>query len=221
MNWSSPGPPNQLEIVLNGQLQLCRKASAIASVLNEYFIEKVQKITASMADRKLNLSMSFIIVETVRKHLRTLKNKTSISIGQLDKYSVKLVADVIAKPLHHVISLSILQEKFPECWKQTKIVPLHKKGSVLSKENYRPAAILSPFSKVLEKVVYHQIYSYFERNRILHPSLHGYRKGRSTMTALLSLYERWVKAATKGQLSRVVLVDLSAAFDLVTSYLLL
>ena len=41
------------------------------------------------------------------------------------------------------------------------------------------------------------------------------------MTTLLSLYEKWVKAATRGQLSEVVLVDLSAAFDLVSSDLLL
>ena len=41
------------------------------------------------------------------------------------------------------------------------------------------------------------------------------------MTALLSLYDKWVLAATKGQVSGVVLVDLSAAFDLVSPYLLL
>ena len=40
------------------------------------------------------------------------------------------------------------------------------------------------------------------------------------MSALLSMYEKWVKAASKGQLSGVVLVDLSAAFDLVSPSLL-
>ena len=41
------------------------------------------------------------------------------------------------------------------------------------------------------------------------------------MTALLSMYEKWVKAASSGQLSGVVLVDLSAAFDLVSPELLI
>ena len=40
------------------------------------------------------------------------------------------------------------------------------------------------------------------------------------MTALLSMYEKWVKAASEGQVSGVVLVDLSAAFDLVSPSLL-
>ena len=41
------------------------------------------------------------------------------------------------------------------------------------------------------------------------------------MTALLSMYDKWVLAATKGQVSGVVLVDLSAAFDLVSPSLLI
>ena len=40
------------------------------------------------------------------------------------------------------------------------------------------------------------------------------------MTALLSMYEKWVKAASEGQVSGVVLVDLSAAFNLVSPSLL-
>ena len=70
-------------------------------------------------------------------------------------------------------------------------------------------AILSPLSKVLEKAVYEQIYGYFTGNHLFHPSLHGYRGDRSTMTALITMYDKWVKAASKGQLSGVVLVDLS------------
>ena len=46
--------------------------------------------------------------------------------------------------------------------------------------------------------------------------MHGYRGGRSTTTDLLTMYDKWVKASSKGQLSGVVLVDLSAAFDLVS-----
>ena len=82
-------------------------------------------------------------------------------------------------------------------------------------------AILTQLSKVLEKVMYEHIYDYFSRNKLFHPSLHGYRRDRSTMTALLSMYDKWVMAASRGQVSGVVLVDLSAAFDLVSPALLI
>ena len=94
-------------------------------------------------------------------------------------------------------------------------------------KNYRPVSILSPVSKIVEKVVYEQIYEYFTRNNLFHPNLHGYRGNRSTQTALLQMYDRWVRAAhgeghgQQGQLSGVVLLDLSAAFDLVDHSLLL
>ena len=128
---------------------------------------------------------------------------------------MKLSSDIIADLLHHIITLSIMQCKFPASWKLVKIVPLHKKGSVLSKKNYRPVALLSPFGKITEKIVYQQIYSYFAKNGIFHDNLHGYRQHRSTQTALIQMYDRWLEAANNRQISGVVLLDLSAAFDLV------
>ena len=235
MDWTSPGPPTQLEVEEKKKITLYTKARDLAKIMNEFFISKVQKIVKGlknlptdlsgcrnmMMGKKISLSMKFVTVKKVRKLLGSLKNKTSTSVDQLDNFAVKVAADYIAGPLHHVITLSIMQQKFPSGWKYTKIVPLHKKKSTLSRENYRPVAILSPLSKILEKVMYEHIYSYFDRNKLFHPSLHGYRKGRSTMTALLSMYDKWVKAASKEQVSGVVLVDLSAAFDLVTPALLI
>ena len=65
------------------------------------------------------------------------------------------------------------------------------------------------------------MYEYFTKNKIFHPNLHGYRQNRSTQTALLAMYDKWVRAATKGQVSGVILLDLSAAFDLVGPELLI
>ena len=81
--------------------------------------------------------------------------------------------------------------------------------------------LISPLSKVLEKIIYGEIYNYFTNNKLFHPNLHGYRKHRSTQTALLQMYNKWVQSASDGQLSAVVLLDLSAAFDLVDHGLLL
>ena len=134
---------------------------------------------------------------------------------------MKISCELIAKPLHHIITLSIMQSKFPTSWKFSKIVPLHKKDSILESKNYRPVAILSPLGKILEKIVFEQVYNYFSANKIFHPNLHGYRHSRSTQTALLQMYDRWVRAAHSGQVTGVVLLDLSAAFDLVDHNLLL
>ena len=231
MDWKTTGSPHQIEV--NGRL--VTKSSLIAKFMNQFFIDKVQTIRHAMGqtvenlstcikimtDRNMKLSLHHVTVEQVRKLLKKLKNTTSTSIDELDNFAVKTSAEIIAGPLHHVIVLSINQNKFPTGWKYSKVIPLHKKLSQLERKNYRPVAILSPLSKILEKVVYTQIYDYFTRNKIFHPNLHGYRGNRSTQTALLQMYDRWVEAAVAGKVSGVVLLDLSAAFDLVEPSILI
>ena len=203
--------------------------------MNDYFINKVKTIRDNMAasqenlaecfrimlGKKCSLSLQHVTIVTVKKLLNNLKNSRSTSVDELDNFSVKLSAVHIAEPLHHIITLSIMQNKFPTNWKYTKVIPLHKKHSQLEPKNYRPVAILSPLSKVLEKIVYKEIYDYFTSNQIFHPGLHGYRQHRSTQTALLQMYDRWVRAAAQGMVSGAVLIDLSAAFDLVEPELLI
>ena len=234
MNWNSAsGPPHQLSI--GGSL--ITKAAHIASEMNSFFINKVKTIRDGivhvpnafskcfeiMRGKKCKLGLHHVSVSKVNKLLKNLKNSKSTCVDELDNFSIKLSADIISEPLHHIITLSIIQKKFPTSWKFSKVIPLHKKESKLERKNYmyRPVALLSPLSKILEKVAYEQMYQYFTKNKIFHPNLHGYRKNRSTQTALLAMYDRWVRAATKEQVSGVILLDLSAAFDLVDPDLLI
>ena len=231
MNWKTTGTPVQLEV----NHQLVTSARKIAVLMNQFFMDKVRLIRAGMGQAVTNmadcmnimehktckLSLQHITVSKVRKLLSSLSSSKSLAVDELDNYSVKVAAEVIAAPLHHIITLSILQQKFPSSWKLAKILPLHKKLSILERKNYRPVAILSPLSKILEKFVYEKMYNYFSANKILHPNLQGYRKNRSTQTALLQMYDRWVQAAAGGQVSGAILLDLSAAFDLVPPDILL
>lgn len=225
MNWKTPGTPSQLE----ENSLLITSATEISQVMNQFFIDKVKAIRRNMSkvvinlttcmqimqNKRCRLSLSHVTVSKVVKLLSSLSNSRSTAVDELDNYSVKIAAPVIAGPLHHIITLSIMQHSFPRSWKYAKVLPLHKKLDPLHKKNYRPVAILSPLSKILEKIVYEQLYSYFTANKILHQNLHGYRSNRSTQTALLQMYDRWVQAASQGQVSGAVLLDLSAAFDLV------
>ena len=152
---------------------------------------------------------------TLGKYLASFRAKCCRCVSAGDPTATKIAAPIIDGPLHHIITLSIMQHRFPSQRKHDKVLPLHKKLDTLNKKNYRPVAILSPLSKVLEKIVYGQLYTYFTDNKILHPSLHGYRTNRSTQTALLQMYDHWVQAAHRGQVSGAILLDLSAAFDLV------
>ena len=231
MNWKhSGGPPHQLSI--GGKM--ITKSSIIAKEMNRFFMNKVKAVRESitflpnsfsqyreiMKAKRCRLTLNHVSVQKVNKLLKSLKNTKSLALDELDNFCIKLAADILDKPVHHIITMSIMQSKFPRSWKLSKVIPLHKKLCPFEMKNYRPVSILSPLSKILEKVVYEQLYDYMSRNKIFHQNLHGYRQHRSTQTALLTMYDRWVKAAAAGQVSGAVLLDLSAAFDLVDPELL-
>ena len=108
---------------------------------------------------------------------------------------------------------------FPDNLKCGDITPIFKKDERLDKTNYRPISILPTLSKIYEKVIYHQMYEYFDI--IFSKFLCGFRKGQSTQHSLLYMLESLRKALDKGLYTGILLTDLSKAFDSISHELLI
>ena len=78
--------------------------------------------------------------------------------------------------LCHNINLSLRTGIFPDCLKLARVTPIPKGGDLTNAGNYRPISVLLIFSKIFEKVVYKQLYTYFEQNNILNEHQYGFRK---------------------------------------------
>jgi hypothetical protein len=72
------------------------------------------------------------------------------------------VKNEIAKPLSMLMlfNRSIQEMVFPDQWKIAHVIALFKKGDKSLASNYRPVSLLSCVSKILEKIVYKQIYNH-------------------------------------------------------------
>ena len=75
-------------------------------------------------------------------------------------------------------------------------------------------------SKVLEKVVYEQVTIFFEKNSLLPENQHGFRSGRSIMTALSNIQQEWANNTENKFITGILLWDLSASFDCLDSDIL-
>ena len=106
-------------------------------------------------------------------------------------------AEVLVVPLTYIVNFSIVSGKYPTEWKIAKIVPLHKKGDRKSMKNYRPIALLSVSGMVLERIVDLQIEEYFEKNKLLGAFQFGFRKNKSTISELLTLFDTLIEAKEK------------------------
>ena len=69
--------------------------------------------------------------------------------------------------------------------------------------------------KILEYVVHDQVYEHFTTQGLFHGNHHGFLRNHSTASALIQLYDMWLSSAENKELSAALLLDLSAAFDIV------
>lgn len=100
-----------------------------------------------------------------------------------------LSREEILASLTHNINTSKQQSKVPNKLKIAKIYPKYKKGDENDPTNYRPISNLPTISKSLEKVVHNQIIEHLERNDFISNCQHGFRKERSTQTAISKICE--------------------------------
>ena len=85
----------------------------------------------------------------------------------------------------HIFNQAIISSSFPDQWKVASVTPLLKNGQRNSPGNYRPISVLPAISKIMERIMYNQLYNYLTKFGLLSNSQFGFRKSHSTATALL------------------------------------
>ena len=75
--------------------------------------------------------------------------------------------------------------------------------------------------KIAEAAIFDQTFHHFDQNKLWHPNHHGFRPNHSTSTALIQLYDLWCSGAEDREFTAALLLDLSAAFDVVNHKILL
>ena len=81
--------------------------------------------------------------------------------------------------------------------------------------------LLPIFSEIFEKLVYKQLYTYFEQNNILYEHQYGFRKHKSTVQALLNHMQFMYDSIDSGNFVISVFLDFKKAFDTVDHKILL
>ena len=135
---------------------------------------------------------------------------------------LKEVLDRVLGIITKIINCSISQGIFVPTWKKAIVRRLLKKpGLELLCNNYRPVSNLTFLSKVLEKSVLLQFNRHCENNSLMPDYQSAYRKGYSCETALVKLMDDLLWAKERQEVTALIIMDLSAAFDTVDHDMLL
>lgn len=214
---------------------LTGSAENMANILNDYFSDKVMKIKEKIdystqinldalsdyGNPNANFQLNEVSEAVVLNYFNKLKDSRVFGIDKIDNNILKLSSIYLVKPTTHIINLSIKYSTYPDLWKWHMISPRFKKEDRLNKANYRPVTILASLSKILGKIIHDQLLDYFLQNNLLLDNHHGFIKNRSTISALTQLYEKIYEHIENSELVGLLMVDLSAAFDVLDHSILL
>ena len=209
--------PRDIANVFN-QIFINKVKGLVAKVGNEAKIEPKDRLKAWLEQRTSEIEefeLNPITKENFKKIMKKLKGNRSSGIDFIDGYSIKLASPIIEDVLIHLVNLSIRKSLYPQLWKSSKISPHFKKGEKINGENYRPVSDIVFVSKIAEAAVFEQTFAHFNLNNLWHANHHGFRPNHSTATALIQLYDLWARGAEEREFTAALLLDLSAAFDVV------
>lgn len=135
----------------------------------------------------------------------------------------KEVFSAVAPYVLEIVNTSLISGCVPKSLKRAVVQPLLKKASldINIMSNFRPISKLAFTSKLLEKIVYHQLKAFLEENAVLRVFQSGFKSSHSTETALLRVFNDILQATDCGHSVILVLLDLTAAFDTVDHQILL
>ena len=140
----------------------------------------------------------------IEKMISNLNIQKSCQQQDIPTKIINLNKDQNAKSIAENFNSCIEEGEFP-----SELSQFIKRKS--DKSNYRPVSILSNYSKVYGKLIYNQLYQYFEN--ILFPSQCVFRKEYSTQHCLLVLIGKFKEAIDTDNKFGALLTDLSKAFD--------
>ena len=202
----------------------------LAEKFSNFFAEKIEKIRGNIdvlqtdpvndapiiqnIDTNVDLSEFKQLTENeVEKMVMEFPNKQC----ELDPLPLAMLKECLPVVLPHItkiVNLSLRLGDLPDKLKMAIIRPLLKKlGLETELKNYRPVSNLCFLSKLIEKIVAKQFVDHLVKHKLMDPLQSAYKKYHSTETALVKVQNDILIDIDNKNVSLLVLLDLSAAFD--------
>ena len=117
-----------------------------------------------------------------------------------DDISIRMIKiHSLLKPLILLFQNSAKLPYFPDIWKRSNTIPVHKKNDKQLVKNYRPISLLPIFGKIFEKIIFNKIYHFLLEERLLNPNQSGFRQSDYSVN-YLQLHIKYLKRLTVTQL---------------------
>ena len=162
-----------------------------------------------------------ITVEEMLTLINNLPPKKSCGCDGLTLQILKLIKEPLIQPLTLLTNQILNSGIFPNKLKEAKVIPIYKKEDKNNFTNYRPISLLPTISKLIEKVIYNQVFTLFSSHNLLYENQYGFRSNHSTELAALELVDRITTQLDIRKVPLNIFLDLSKDFDTINHSILL
>ncbi|KAK4826614.1 hypothetical protein QYF61_010542 [Mycteria americana] len=126
----------------------------------------------------------------VRDLLHHLDTHKSMGPDGIHPRVLRELVEVLTKPLSILYPQSWLTGEVPVDWRLANVTPIYKKGWKEDPGNYRAVSLTSVLGKLMEQIILSAITRHVQDNQVIRPSQHGFRKGMSRLTNLISFCDK-------------------------------
>lgn len=204
------------EITLNNRVL---SGAVLADSFNKYFtsditpINNAVRMNSSIIRNAESIFLNPADEPEVFRTFMSLKNSSALDIDNLQIGPIKFVLEHLAPVLVYIFNLAVESGEFPREMKRSRVSVLFKGGDKNVLGNYRPISIIPVFAKGFEKMLHIRLSNFFTRNDIISDAQFGFRKGRSTESALLRLKEIILDHIENKFFTLGLFIDFTKAFD--------
>ena len=121
--------------------------------------------------------------------INRLRINISPGVDEVFPRLLKESKDIISVALTDTSNKSIASGDVPSLWKQANVILIFKKGDKSVMSNYRSISLTSVICKMLESIISRKVQQHLELHKLIINSQHGFTKGKSCITNLLSFYK--------------------------------
>ena len=151
--------------------------------------------------------------QEIGKIITKLPPKNSSGHDNISNVLLKQLSKIVSPLLCRLCNMSLTSGVFPDLMKVADVVPLHKGKSPHLESNYRPISLLTTMSKILEKVMYSQVYSFLDKTNQIYENQYGFRVKHSCEHAVSKVISEILKNNEHNKYTVGLFLDLSKAFN--------
>ena len=116
-----------------------------------------------------------------------MATKSLYKSSGIENISGRIIKDFLTLAAREITVL--YNNIFPDRWKIATVTPIPKVANAKSPTDLRPISLLSVPGKILEKYITSQIEIFLEGNKFFCDRQNGFRKGKSTSSALVGFLD--------------------------------